>query len=270
MGNLLNEKENPKPAAPAGPSDAERAAYAQGAASALAAENSRLNEQMRVRSTAPAAPVAQTPDPFLELGAEHLTAAPGEFAQKLDEGTRRRVNAAVGHAARTIEGRAEARLAEAEGRIALNTILGANPDLAADPEGFAAAIAKADFRAGQMGQTLDGPTKAQFALSIYRADHAAPTMAPTVEGASRPGAAGGPRAPERPRGKSYYEQFYGTAPGDVLHEEEINQEDMTKEYVDKRLEDLESHGAVIDESLLQSVLEGNQSRKARRAAAGGR
>ena len=179
-----------------------------------------------------------------------------------------RVRQEVGPAMRAMEERNQARMIEAENKMALNMLLANNPDVAQDPEGYAAAVAKAGFRAQQQNLNMDGPGMANFALSIYRKDHGQPENLPFVEGAHRPGSVQQP--PEKPKGPSLYEQFYGKAADDELHEEQPDMSAATDGYMDGRLGLLAHVGGqdAIETSGVRQVAGQATERAARKAASG--
>jgi hypothetical protein len=270
MPNILNKPK--EPAAPETPVPApdiqaiERAARAEGMAQQLANENQRLQNFMARGQQAPPPPAG--PDPFAKFGGEHLTATPEEIQKNLDMGTRQRIRQEMGPALADMDRRNNARVIEAENRGALNSLLSNNPDIAQDAEGFAASVAKAGFRAQQQGLNMDGPAMANLALSIYRKDHGQPENLPFVEGAGRPGRMTAP--PEKPKGPSLYEEFYGKGSDDELHEEKADMSAVTDGYMDGRMGILDHVGGgfAVETSGVRQVAGQNVERASRRKAAG--
>jgi hypothetical protein len=268
MANILNEEKKPEAPAEKTYSEADlRAAQAETQMRMLAERNRELQQEaFRQRNPAP-----QGPDPLYIQASEGLAKPVDEQVRLMDAGIRNRIRSEVGPALAQMQTEQQQREERTRQEIAVSTIFATNPDMASDQEGYYAAYAKATFRANQRGVPLDGAALARDAASIYRADHKAPTPDPPVlEGSSRPDAPGGgvPKAPEKPKGPSLYEKWYGKADDDVLHEEEHdpNSEAAIQEYVDERMQQPEEHVYGVSKSIGLSKVRGVQAEESRRTA----
>jgi hypothetical protein len=266
MGNLLNEQ---KPEdAPKTYTEADmRAVQAETAARMLAEQNRMLQQTQRFGQAVPQRPSG--PDPLMTYAENNLTQTPQENARLLDAATRGRAadvaSQALNYARREFDGKLEA----LKNETAINSLLASNPDIARDEEGFAAALAKAQYRTQRSGIDADGPSLTRDALAIYRKERTASGEAPVLEGASRADGNSMPsRQAEAPKGKSHFEEFYGAAPGDELHEEKPDFEKMTQDYADGKNDYLESMGVAVSESKIRQVQGENMSRAARKAKRG--
>jgi hypothetical protein len=270
VGNQLNEKKDEAPAARTFTEADLRAVQAETAARILADQNRALqNARMGMP---PPGPRPMGPDPFAVYSEKNLTNTPEENTRLLDAATRARARHEAAMIANESQRIVDAKLEAAENRTAINSLLANNPDVQADQEGYAAAMAKAQFRANSRGMELDGPGLVREALTIYRKERekAPGTETPVLEGVSNADTGGIPKpvAKKEPQGKSLYERLYGKGPNDELHEEEIDQEKMLFDYADGKNEYLEKMGVPLEYSEIRQTQEGNMERSARKAQRG--
>lgn len=266
MGNLLNEQK-PEDAPKTYTESDIRAAQAETAARMLAEQNRSLQQMQRFGQAVPQRPSG--PDPLMVYAENNLTQTPQENARQLDAATRARAadmaGQALNYARREFDGKLEA----TKNEMAINSLLASNPDVATDQEGFAASLAKAQFRAQSRGIDLDGPSLTREALGIYRKERSSGTEAPVLEGASRADGNSMPsKQAEKPVGKSHFEEYYGASPGDELHEEKPDFEKMTQDYADTKNEYLENMGVGVSVSQIRQVQGENMARAARKAKKG--
>lgn len=270
MPNLLSDPA--KPAAPAERTFSEadmRAAQAETAARFLAEQNRELQMRARFGPGMNGPPRPAGPDPLAVFAEKGLTLQPEENARLLDAGLRGRAQQEAGRAFAAARQEFDQKLEATKNEMAINNLRAANPDIEQDQEGFAAALAKAQFRAQGRGIDLDGPALVRDAVAIYRKEKAPGSDAPTLEGVSRADGGGVPlAAPAKPAGKSLYEKLYGKAADDTLHEEELPEEEMLFAYSDMKNGYLEKMGVPVEFSEIRQVQGETSERKERMARRG--
>jgi len=281
VANSLSEKkpETPPAAAPVEQprtfTEADvRAAQAETAARFLADQNRMLQDQALRRTMPNAQP---GPDPLARFAQEGVTMTPDDQLKSLDGGIRNRIRQEMSPVLDRMKAEQDNERIQMENKMALQAIMSGNPDVAADHEGFAGAISRAQFRAGQRGLQLDSTGIAQLALSIYREEHRVQTPDPPVlEGGSSPvaGAPPGSAIPRQGERKlSLYEEFYnGKKYVDAtqeLHEESLNEKDQIDSYLDMKNGFLEDHGVNVDITKVVDIQGQNEARRGRRQASGG-
>lgn len=198
---------------------------------------------LRGITTRPPANAPVREDPFQKLAQEGIAVSPEEQARLLDAGSRMRTRDELGRYDRANR---EERLAEnyqLETKLALSMFRQAHPELAADPEGFAASLTRAQIRARQSGQAVDPVTMLSMAHAIYNEGKAPDPQVPFVEGV---GAPGGPMsvttAPGGPKPKNIFEQLYGAKDVVDASDPDWSMDGMTEKYLDARNLDLVKEG----------------------------
>jgi hypothetical protein len=296
MANQLAEKKE-TPAARTYSEAEMRAATAEASARALYDSNIALQQAAIARNVMPPqAPPPRGPDGFDVFAKEGLTRSPEEQARMLRGGTAGVVRGELAQAVAAIRQESDWKLQQAVGQtrdeMAMRSVLNSNPDIAADEEGFAAALAKAAYRASQRGMNLDGPTMAQHAVNVYKEDHKpAAEDAPTFEGGSRPAGSGG-LGKKKDDGPNpvldFLTKSYGVGgPTDEVHGEtrDFAEEDAIDGYLEGRLTP-DTSGPIPIWGITQPLADGLagtgmgsgvrqaqgdfNKRKAQRAAAGGK
>lgn len=120
-----------------------------------------------------------------------------------------------------------------ESRIALRMFQSQNPEMAADEEGFAAAMMKAKIRADNKKMTLDPTGMLELGRQIYNEGKATPPNTPFTESASggAPTPGGRVKQEEKPA-PSMAEELYGAQ--DFIDESKIPVPDYTEKWLDNR------------------------------------
>lgn len=253
MANLLSNPPAAQPQVPQSYTAADmRALQAETAANMLAAENQRLQQAQLYRPAAPVAPRPVGPDPLKIYADKNLTLTADENARLMDQGIRGRARQEAANAMAQVREEFRGEMNQTRQELGLQSIMAANPDIAQDTEGYAAAIGKAQYRAGN--QNLDPMALANLAVQIYRSDRqrAAGQEPPFVEGAGRPAAGFGAPAPaEKP--PSVYEELYGGESDDELHEERWDDRAQVLSYIDGKNDLLTKMGVDTDQSVIREV-----------------
>jgi hypothetical protein len=261
MVNLLNDRATAAPQAPPSYSAADiRAAQAETAANMLAQENQRLQQAALYRQAPAPAPRATGPDPLMVYNEKNLTQTAEENARLLDAGVRGRARQEANRAVNTaVEGlRGELQYAKQE--LGLQSIMALNPDIANDPDGYAAAIGKAQFRTSN--QNLDPMALANLATQIYKHERMQQQNVPFVEGAGRPNSGFARAEAERP--VTFYEKLYGGVDTDEeLIDKPWNDEDQKLIYLDGKNNELVQMGANPSLSKIREVRGEATQRRAR-------
>lgn len=196
---------------------------------------------------------------------EMLTADPSKSLERLDAGTRMRIRQEIAPVIQEIRKEIFGVAQGVRTENSFDVLFATNPDIAADKEGFAGAMARSAVRANAAG--IPNPSPAQLlpeAVKIYREGKPAP--APVLE------PAGGSSMPslrsDKPAGPSLYEKWYGKSDDDEIHEEEWDPKKATEEYADARNEDLIEHGANFGEATMAQENAERNRRKAAKKAGG--
>lgn len=269
MPNVLQE-----PPPPAGPDLATQLASEKAAREAIERENQRLVSEFVSRSAQqpPPAPVqnASGPHPLERVAKEGFgELTPMEQARTFDAAARRATRDVMTPIVQGVREEMRGEMERGLSTLALRALEMQNPDIAADGEGFAAAMVRARYRADQTGRRLDNAGLINEAVRLYREGKPAPP--PHVESPSPGGPGAGVASPAKPPEKTPFELIYGVEPGMELHAEPYDHEAQTREYVDKRIEFLEEKGFnPLESSKVLSVRGEALERSARRAAAGGK
>lgn len=265
MANLLNQ---PQPAPTYSQADI-RAAQAETAAQMLAAENQRLQQAALYRPPVQAAPRPMGPDPLKVYAESNLTKTAEENARMLDQGIRGRARYEAANAVEQAKQELRGEMAYENQKMALDSILAANPDMAQDAEGYAAAIGKAQFRTSN--QNMDPIATARLAAQIYRQERMQyQQQVPYTEGAGRP-MAGNQAQADAPKAVTFYQKLYG---GEDTDEELIDkpwdEEQQKFIYLDGKNNELIQMGADPLQSKIRDVrgeaLKGRARAKQRGAA----
>ena len=261
MANLLNQPA-PQQAAPTYSQADIRAAQAETAAQLLAAENQRLQQAALYRPPVQQAPRPMGPDPLKLYAEKNLTLTADENARLMDQGIRGRARYEAANAVEQAKQELRGEMAFENQKMALDSILAANPDMAQDAEGYAAAIGKAQFRTSN--QNLDPIATARLAAQIYRQERAQyQQQVPYVEGAGRPQAGFGQAAPETPKA-NFYQEFYGGANTDEeLIDKPWNNDEQVLIYLDGKNAELETMGAEPMKSKIRDVQGETMMRRSR-------
>jgi hypothetical protein len=211
----------------------QQAGFYRGAASA---EFNRAEQATRFATSAKA--TDPLTDPFAKLAAEDPLLDPEKRARLLDEGARSRAR----EEAQKIfnEGEARRQMEREKDRAfgALESFQAAHPDIAADPEGFAAAATRARIRADAQKLNLSPTGMLQLAGQIYNESKAPSSSAPYTEPASGSPRPGGPVKPEEPPAKSMAEELYGADPADFIDDRKVPLDKYTEMFLDARNLDL--------------------------------
>lgn len=254
MANQLAEETKKAEAAAAGaPSDAElrrSLAAEQTRAAQLEQQNAQLmgaaqSEWARAEAATRALRSGNTPrpeDPFRLYTEEGVANDPEKQRALLDAGTRGRAREEAGAAFQEAERRRLKGEYEMEQRIALRMFESAHPTVAADEEGFYAAMSKASLRANKQRLNLDPTQMLQMGLQIYQEDRGQGAAVPYTEGGGLPGGRVPQGAPIEEKKESLWKRLYGA--DDVVEDGDPNftLDDLTEQYVDKKNEDLVKEG----------------------------
>jgi len=213
--------------------DAERKARAEAEQRAGFFQGAAATEWRRAESMkAPRTPADPLTDPYAKLAAEDAMLDPERKAKLLDEGARSRAREEANRVGAEIDARNAARLAEVETRTAIRLFQSQNPEIAADEEGWAAAMMKARIRADKNRMTLDQMGMLELGRQIYNEGKAAPAPTPYTEGASAaPGGGVRVKKDEAPE-KSMAEELYGAQ--DFVDESKTSVPDYTEQWLDNR------------------------------------
>jgi hypothetical protein len=232
----------------------QRAGFFQGAASA------EWRRAEALKSQPPRNPADPLTDPFAKIAAEDAMLDPERKAKLLDEGTRSRAREEVNKAATEMDARNAARMADMESRVALRMFQSQNPEMAADEEGFFAAMAKAKIRADKGRMSLDPMGMLELGRQIYNEGKATPAATPFTESATSGAPAGARVKKDEVPEKSYAEEVYGAQ--DFIDESKIPVSDYTEKWLDNRnleLVDKEKFWSGIRN--VQGDIQGAKSRK---------
>lgn len=212
------------------------------------------------RAAAPAAP-----DAFEKLAEGGIALSPEDQQRLLDQGTRTRAREEFGRGAEVLERRRLADEYKRDTRLALSFFNAQHPALAQDEEGFAAAMTKAQIRAGRQNLNLDPVGMLNFAHAIYQEGKGTADVIPFTEGAGAPGGpAVNPNRPSEPAPPSLWEKLYGAK--DVVDESNTDWtiDGMTEKYLDQKNLELVKEGFT---SRIGQIMGQIEEAKARRSAA---
>lgn len=241
MNQLAEDAKKAEAAAAAPPSDdtlrkeleAERIARAEAERKAgffqgAAASEWKARQDLAARGRQPNDPLT---DPYAKLSAEDALLDPEKKAQLLDQGARGRAREEVGRFAAEERARRAGELQELESRMALRMFQSQNPEIAADEEGFAAAMMKAKIRADKKQLNLDPMGLLELGRQVYNEGKVTPQETPFVEGPSGASGPGGRVKKEEPE-QSMAEKYYGAQ--DFIDEDKMPVSDYTEKFLDER------------------------------------
>jgi len=219
----------------------------------------------------PVAPPEPIEDPYDRYTAESLKMSPEEQKAALDRGTRLRVRQEVAPELNRLASTIQRQREEDQYQAALDNAKANNPDIAENPQLFAAAAAAAEYEIRAGGQKVGPGEYIRRSVAKYRDMFSKKETPPPayVEGATPP-ANGAPMTPEKPAPPpevSSFARFYGEEMSDAKLFDENAEEDfkkMTAQYANEKNDSLETKGV---RTYIPRVLGPMRKRKKAQAAA---
>lgn len=237
--------------------DAEqRAGFYQGAASA------EWNRAEAARTAAATPPPGTITDPFAKLAAEDPLLDPEKRARLLDEGARGRAREEIRRYAQEDRAQQQMQQQQMEARLALRMFQSSHPELAADEEGFAAAMTRAKIRSDGQRMTLDPMGMLQLGMQIYNEGKGPAPGTPFTEAPGTAGAGGVVSKKDEPAPLSMAEEVYGAT--DFIDERKVPLDAYTEKFLDERNLELVDKGKFW--SGIRNVVGDLRAAKGRRAA----